>query len=207
MYDSVVRYCNPVHCLCACVRLCVCVRVIVWSATVILCTVCVRMCVCACCSSYDVDCGLCSYPAPHSVRVCIVDRPCFRSVYHSNVWSTEYELCSTHNHIHVPVCPRTYMHTHSHTYPPHTRTHTLTQKHPHTYTHKHTGVLEAVRINCAGFPAKRPYPDFVDHFWPLAPDLLRDTSLDDRSIARAVVQRAGIQGHQLGTTKVCILCV
>lgn len=59
-----------------------------------------------------------------------------------------------------------------------------------------------MRISCAGFPAKRPYPDFVDHFWPLAPDLLRDTRLDDRAIARAIVQRAGTQGHQLGTTKV-----
>ena len=29
------------------------------------------------------------------------------------------------------------------------------------------GVLEAVRISCAGFPTKLPFEDFVDHFWNL----------------------------------------
>ena len=29
------------------------------------------------------------------------------------------------------------------------------------------GVLEAVRISCAGFPTKFPFEDFVDHFWNL----------------------------------------
>jgi myosin-5 len=64
-----------------------------------------------------------------------------------------------------------------------------------------TGVLEAVRISCAGFPSKRPFADFVDHFWPLEPQLLRDTSLDDREVARRIVTKAGIADYQLGTTK------
>jgi myosin-5 len=42
------------------------------------------------------------------------------------------------------------------------------------------GVLEAVRISCAGFPSKRPFPDFVDHFWSLAPELYHREDLDDR---------------------------
>jgi hypothetical protein len=42
------------------------------------------------------------------------------------------------------------------------------------------GVLEAVRISCAGFPNKRPFPDFVDHFWSLAPELYHMPDLDDR---------------------------
>lgn len=63
------------------------------------------------------------------------------------------------------------------------------------------GVLEAVRINCAGFPSKRPYFDFVDHFWPLAP-LLLHTDADDRAIAKAIIEKAGISGYQLGTSKV-----
>jgi myosin heavy subunit len=41
-------------------------------------------------------------------------------------------------------------------------------------------VLEAVRISCAGFPNKRPFPDFVEHFWPLAPDLYHQPDLSDR---------------------------
>ncbi len=44
----------------------------------------------------------------------------------------------------------------------------------------HAGVLEAVRISCAGFPSKRPFPDFVDHFWSLAPELYHREDLDDR---------------------------
>lgn len=63
------------------------------------------------------------------------------------------------------------------------------------------GVLEAVRINCAGFPSKRPYADFVDHFWPLSPDLLH-TLQDDRDIAEGIIKKAGISGFQLGKSKV-----
>lgn len=59
-----------------------------------------------------------------------------------------------------------------------------------------------MRISCAGFPAKRPYPDFVDHFWMLAPSLLRDATLEDRDIARLILERAGVTGCQLGTTKI-----
>lgn len=47
-------------------------------------------------------------------------------------------------------------------------------------SHHRAGVLEAVRISCAGFPNKRPFPDFVDHFWPLAPELYHREDLDDR---------------------------
>jgi len=63
------------------------------------------------------------------------------------------------------------------------------------------GVLEAVRISCAGFPSKRPYPDFVDHFWPLAPELLR-TDLDDQEISKRIIEKTGLAGYQLGETKV-----
>lgn len=59
------------------------------------------------------------------------------------------------------------------------------------YVHHHT----------SGFPSKRPYGEFVDHFWPLAPDLLK-TDSDDRDITRAILAKAGVSGYQLGTTKV-----
>jgi len=42
------------------------------------------------------------------------------------------------------------------------------------------GVLEAVRISCAGFPNKRPFPDFVEHFWQLAPELYHKPEMSDR---------------------------
>ena len=54
------------------------------------------------------------------------------------------------------------------------------------------GVLEAVRISCAGYPTKTPYPDFVDHFWNLAPHLL-STDMDDEGIAEAILQKTGLK--------------
>ncbi|WIA40194.1 hypothetical protein OEZ86_013582 [Tetradesmus obliquus] len=64
------------------------------------------------------------------------------------------------------------------------------------------GVLEAVRISCAGFPNKRPFPDFVDHFWSLAPELYHMPDLDDRQIAEGILKQSGLEGYQLGTSKV-----
>ena len=67
------------------------------------------------------------------------------------------------------------------------------------------GVLEAVRISCAGFPNKRPFPDFVEHFWQLAPDLYHDANLEDRGIAEGILARSSIapgSGYQLGQSKV-----
>ena len=69
------------------------------------------------------------------------------------------------------------------------------------------GVLEAVRISCAGFPAKLPFEDFVDHFWNLVPDLLARPDLDDAALARGIAARAGLQGYQIGRTKVIFSAV
>ena len=64
------------------------------------------------------------------------------------------------------------------------------------------GVLEAVRISCAGFPTKMPFLDFVDHFWNLVPHLLSQPELDDAALARAIAKKAGLTGYQAGHTKV-----
>jgi myosin V len=63
------------------------------------------------------------------------------------------------------------------------------------------GVLEAVRISCAGYPTKMPYEDFVDHFWNLVPELL-NSDADDATLSRAIAAKARLKGHQLGKTKV-----
>lgn len=34
------------------------------------------------------------------------------------------------------------------------------------------GVLEAIRISCAGYPTKRTFDEFLDRFGMLAPDVL-----------------------------------
>lgn len=64
------------------------------------------------------------------------------------------------------------------------------------------GVLEAVRISCAGFPTKMPFEDFVDHFWCLVPELLAQPDITDKALSQAIVKRAGLQGYQAGHTKV-----
>ena len=67
------------------------------------------------------------------------------------------------------------------------------------------GVLEAVRISCAGFPTKTLYEDFVDHFWNLVPELLTaDHDLDDKALSKAVLKKANLQGYQCGETKVWV---
>lgn len=34
------------------------------------------------------------------------------------------------------------------------------------------GVMEAIRISCAGYPTRKPFDEFVDRFGLLAPDVL-----------------------------------
>eukprot|EP01025_Chloroclados_australasicus_P055566 TRINITY_DN6759_c0_g1_i2.p1 TRINITY_DN6759_c0_g1~~TRINITY_DN6759_c0_g1_i2.p1 ORF type:complete len:1608 (-),score=236.01 TRINITY_DN6759_c0_g1_i2:671-5494(-) len=63
------------------------------------------------------------------------------------------------------------------------------------------GVLEAVRISCAGYPSRRPYEDFVDRFWVLAPELV-SRHQDDKVIATKLLDKASIEGYQLGLTKI-----
>ena len=67
------------------------------------------------------------------------------------------------------------------------------------------GVLEAVRISCAGYPTKMAFLDFVDHFWMLALDTAQQ--LDDAGFVRLILRRVlGDDGWQLGKSKVrCVL--
>ena len=62
------------------------------------------------------------------------------------------------------------------------------------------GVLEAVRISCAGYPTKMPVLDFIDHFWMLGLDA---PQLDDREYVRHILRSVlGDEGWQFGKTKV-----
>ncbi len=46
------------------------------------------------------------------------------------------------------------------------------------------GVLEAVRISCAGYPSKRTYEEFCGHFWMMCLD---SRELGDREMTRAII--------------------
>nr|DAD42073.1 TPA_asm: hypothetical protein HUJ06_000303 [Nelumbo nucifera] len=62
------------------------------------------------------------------------------------------------------------------------------------------GVLEAIRISCAGYPTKRTFDEFLDRFGMLAPDILDGS--DEKSACVAVCDRMGLKGYQIGKTKV-----
>ncbi|XP_009395668.2 myosin-12-like isoform X1 [Musa acuminata AAA Group] len=65
------------------------------------------------------------------------------------------------------------------------------------------GVLEAIRISCAGYPTKRTFDEFVDRFGILEPDLIDGScSSDEKTACAAICDRMGLQGYQIGKTKV-----
>ncbi|XP_031126297.1 myosin-12 isoform X2 [Ipomoea triloba] len=62
------------------------------------------------------------------------------------------------------------------------------------------GVLEAIRISCAGYPTKRTFDEFLDRFGMLAPEIL--DGCDEKSACIAICERMGLKGYQIGKTKV-----
>ncbi|KAL9685470.1 hypothetical protein QQ045_022920 [Rhodiola kirilowii] len=63
------------------------------------------------------------------------------------------------------------------------------------------GVLEAIRISCAGYPTRKPFFEFVDRFGILAPEVM-DGSLDDVAACKKLLIKSGLDGYQIGKTKV-----
>ena len=48
------------------------------------------------------------------------------------------------------------------------------------------GVLEAVRISCAGYPSKRTYQEFNDHFWMMCLDTL---DIDEKDLSKHIINK------------------
>lgn len=63
------------------------------------------------------------------------------------------------------------------------------------------GVMEAIRISCAGFPTRKPFAEFVDRFGLLAPEVL-DGSSDEVTACKRLLEKVGLKGYQIGKTKV-----
>lgn len=63
------------------------------------------------------------------------------------------------------------------------------------------GVMEAIRISCAGYPTKKPFDEFVDRFGILAPEVL-DGSSDEVAACKRLLEKVGLKGYQIGKTKV-----
>ncbi|XP_062079405.1 myosin-6-like isoform X2 [Humulus lupulus] len=63
------------------------------------------------------------------------------------------------------------------------------------------GVMEAIRISCAGYPTRKTFDEFVDRFGLLAPEVL-DGSTDEVTVCKNLLERVGLEGYQIGKTKV-----
>ncbi|KAK9697275.1 hypothetical protein RND81_08G026400 [Saponaria officinalis] len=63
------------------------------------------------------------------------------------------------------------------------------------------GVLEAIRISCAGYPTRRTFVDFLLRFGVLAPEVL-DGKCDDKVACQKILDKMGLKGYQIGKTKI-----
>ncbi|KAK8524791.1 hypothetical protein V6N13_015796 [Hibiscus sabdariffa] len=63
------------------------------------------------------------------------------------------------------------------------------------------GVLEAIRISCAGYPTRRTFYDFLNRFGLLAPDVL-EGNYDDKVACKMILDKRGLKGYQIGKTKI-----
>ncbi|XP_042491849.1 myosin-6-like [Macadamia integrifolia] len=63
------------------------------------------------------------------------------------------------------------------------------------------GVMEAIRISCAGYPTRRTFCEFLSRFGILAPQVL-DGSCDEITATRRLLEKVNIEGYQIGKTKV-----
>ncbi|XP_044493143.1 myosin-6-like [Mangifera indica] len=63
------------------------------------------------------------------------------------------------------------------------------------------GVMEAIRISCAGYPTRKPFDEFLDRFGILAPEVL-DGSSDEVTACKLLLEKVGLEGYQIGKTKV-----
>ncbi|XP_074581787.1 myosin-6-like isoform X2 [Curcuma longa] len=64
------------------------------------------------------------------------------------------------------------------------------------------GVLEAIRISCAGYPTRRTFDEFADRFGIFAPNLLDERNFDEVTVTKKLLEKVGLKGYQIGKTKV-----
>ncbi|XP_009411029.3 myosin-11-like [Musa acuminata AAA Group] len=63
------------------------------------------------------------------------------------------------------------------------------------------GVLEAIRISCAGYPTRRTFDEFLHRFGVLAPEVL-EGNCDEKIACHKILEKKGLIGFQIGKTKV-----
>ncbi|KAF3631800.1 Myosin-11 [Capsicum annuum] len=63
------------------------------------------------------------------------------------------------------------------------------------------GVLEAIRISCAGYPTRKTFFEFLNRFGLLAPEVLEGNA-DEKVACKKILEKMGLAGAQIGKTKV-----
>ncbi|KAL2345815.1 hypothetical protein Fmac_007100 [Flemingia macrophylla] len=63
------------------------------------------------------------------------------------------------------------------------------------------GVLEAIRISCAGYPTRRAFFEFVNRFSLLAPEVT-EAQHDEKIVCQKILEKVGLKGYQIGKTKI-----
>ncbi|CAB4315870.1 unnamed protein product [Prunus armeniaca] len=63
------------------------------------------------------------------------------------------------------------------------------------------GVLEAIRISCAGYPTRKPFFEFINRFGLLAAEVL-EGNYDEKVACTKILEKKGLKGFQIGKTKV-----
>ncbi|KMT03781.1 hypothetical protein BVRB_8g189280 isoform A [Beta vulgaris subsp. vulgaris] len=63
------------------------------------------------------------------------------------------------------------------------------------------GVMEAIRISCAGFPTRKPFEEFIDRCRILAPEV-SNGSCDEVTACRKILEKVQLDGYQIGISKV-----
>ncbi|KAA3480515.1 myosin-6-like isoform X1 [Gossypium australe] len=65
------------------------------------------------------------------------------------------------------------------------------------------GVMEAIRISCAGFPSRKLFHEFIDRFVILAPEIRNKSGKkDDIAACKKILEKSNLTGYQIGKTKV-----
>ncbi|XP_050887190.1 myosin-6 isoform X1 [Lathyrus oleraceus] len=63
------------------------------------------------------------------------------------------------------------------------------------------GVMEAIRISCAGYPTRKNFDEFVQRFSILEPKVLKSCP-DEMTACKRLIDKANLKGYQIGKTKV-----
>ncbi|KAE9595348.1 putative myosin ATPase [Lupinus albus] len=66
------------------------------------------------------------------------------------------------------------------------------------------GVMEAIRVSCAGYPTRKNFDEFVQRFGILEPKLMKSAiqSPEDLTACNRILDKANLKDYQIGKTKV-----